>query len=105
MFKSTNGAANWKTLANTGLTNTYVFALAIDPTTSVTLYAGTRAGRVFKSTNGGESWSVINTGLPTYEEAQVNALVINPTAPATLYAGTSSQVYKSTERRRAVEQV
>ena len=40
VFKSTNGGANWSA-ANTGLTNTDVRALAIDPATPTTLYAGT----------------------------------------------------------------
>ncbi len=46
MFKSTNGGAVWSAL-NTGLTATYVFALAIDPATPTTLYAGTVGGGVF----------------------------------------------------------
>jgi len=56
--------ANWIAV-NTGLTNTYVRALAIDPDTPTTLYAGTGGG-VFKSTNGGANWSAVNTGLTTY---------------------------------------
>ena len=40
MFKSTNGGSNWSAV-NTGLTNTVVLALAIDPATPATLYAGT----------------------------------------------------------------
>lgn len=48
MFKSTNGGANWSA-ANTGLTKTDVRALAIDPATPATLYAGTDGG-VFKTT-------------------------------------------------------
>ena len=49
-------------MANTGLTN--VTALAIDPATPTTLYAGIgNNGGVFKSTNGGGNWSAVNTGL------------------------------------------
>jgi hypothetical protein len=40
-----------------------VSALAVDPAAPTTLYAGTRNG-VFKSTNGGESWEAVHTGLP-----------------------------------------
>jgi len=68
-------------------------ALAIDPATPTTLYAGVSGGGVFKSTNGGESWSAINTGLDPY----VEALAIDPATPTTLYAGTySGGVFKST---------
>ena len=54
VFKSTNGGGNWSA-ANTGLTFTDVFALAVDSVTPATLYAGTYGGGVFKSTNGGET--------------------------------------------------
>ena len=69
-------------------------ALAIDPATPATLYAGTFGGGVFKSTNGGGSWTAINTGLTSNF---ANALAIAPSAPATLYAGTvGGGVFKST---------
>ena len=72
-----------------------VRALAIDPSTPTTVYAGVYyGGGVFKSTNGGTSWTAVNSGLPnTY----INTLAIDPFTPATLYAGTSSRgVFKST---------
>jgi len=74
-----------------------ILALAIDPAIPATLYAGTTRG-VFKSTNGGGSWSAINTGLT---ESNVRALAIDPTPPATIYAGTgdvldNGGVFKST---------
>jgi hypothetical protein len=72
-----------------------IYALAIDPATSTTLYAGTYGGGVFKSTNGGANWSAVNTGLPTY--TSVHALAIDPATPTTLYAGTSGGVLKSTD--------
>src|SRR3989449_3553889 len=66
-------------------------ALAIDPLTPTTLYAGTSGG-VFKSTDGGASWSA--SGL-----INVSALAIDPLTPTTLYAGTSvfGGVFKSTD--------
>ena len=63
-----------------------VRALAIDPANPATLYAGTSGGGVFKSTDGGGSWTVINTGLTSTD---VRALAIDPANPATVYAGTS----------------
>ena len=70
-----------------------VTALAVDPSTPATLYAGTIKGGVFKSTNGGNSWTTINSGLTS---TFVFALAIDPSTPATLYAGTSGGVFKST---------
>ena len=43
MFKSTNGGGNWSAF-NIGLTVLTFSALAIDPVTPTTLYAGTDGG-------------------------------------------------------------
>src|SRR5438094_4379086 len=67
-------------------------ALAIDPVTPATLYAGTDAG-LFKSTNGGGSWSAVNTGLNQI----ASVLAVDPQTPTTLYAGTAGGVFKSTD--------
>src|SRR5436190_1676610 len=72
----------------------HIPALAIDPTTPSTLYAGTitldaanmfTGGGVFQSTDGGGSWSAVSSGLTN---TGVEALAIDPTTPSTLYAGT-----------------
>ena len=73
-------------------------ALAINPAAPSTLYAGTNVagtgGGVFKSTNGGASWSAVNSGLT---ETKVWALAINPTTTSTLYVATNyGGVFKST---------
>src|ERR1035441_2875425 len=68
-------------------------ALAIDPSSPATLYAGEYGGGVFKSSNGGTSWSASSSGLTNLG---VLALVIDPSSPATLYAGTiNGGVFKS----------
>ena len=56
----------------------------MNPQTPDTLYAGILGG-VFKSTNGGENWTAMKTGLTN---TNVRALAINPQTPDTLYAGT-----------------
>src|SRR5437870_7952575 len=82
-----------------------VLALAIDPRSPSTLYAGTRSGGVFKSTNGGASWSAVNTGLltilpdnspPGTVTVTVSALAIDPLLPSTEYAAVGGTVFKST---------
>src|SRR5713101_2671999 len=67
-----------------------VNALAIDPSTPTTLYAGTD-NSVFKSTDGGNTW--VNTGLTAF---YLLALAIDPRTPTTLYAAGNS-VFKSTD--------
>ena len=69
-----------------------VNAIAIDPSTPTTLYAGMSAG-VFKSIDSGATWAAANTGL-TFK---ISALAINPTTPAILYAGAGGGVFKSTD--------
>jgi len=59
-------------------------ALAVDPTSSLTAYAG--AGYVFKTVDGGGSWSFAGSGLPG---GAVVALAIDPAGPATVWAGTN----------------
>src|SRR5207248_1561760 len=103
---STSGGGRWSAI-NTGFPYRiddsgryfypYVWTLAIDPQTPATLYAGTgtlplpwQAGAVFKSTNGGGSWSAVITGL--YD---VFVLAIDPLTPTTLYIGDGGNAYKS----------
>ena len=75
--------------------NASVNALAIDPTTPRTLYAGEfNRGGVFKSTDAGSTWNTLNTGLPN---TFVVALAIAPSTPPALYAATSGGVYNSTD--------
>lgn len=80
----------------------------IDPTTPTTLYVALYMSGIFKSTDGGESWTAVNRGLPLYFEARVEAtslyvtdVVIDPTTPTILYAQVFSNsgegVYKSTD--------
>jgi photosystem II stability/assembly factor-like uncharacterized protein len=71
-----------------------ISALAIDPATPTTLYAGTNGSGVFKSMNGERNWSTVNTGLTNL---YVHTLVIDPATPTTLYAGTGDGVFKSTD--------
>ena len=68
-----------------------VLALAIDPVTPTTIYAG-GSGGVSKSTDAGANWTASNTGLTgTF----VRALAIDPVKPTTLYAGGFGGVFKS----------
>src|SRR3989454_550397 len=71
-------------------------ALAIDPLNPTTLYAGTYGGGVFKSTDGGVSWSASG---PTNIYTSVTALAIDAVTPTTLYAGSiySPGVFESTD--------
>jgi len=72
----------------------HVFALAIDPITTSTLYVGMYDSGVFKSTDAGRTWGSVGAGLVGY----ANTLAIDPITPATVYAATNAYggVFKST---------
>src|SRR5882724_2988302 len=62
-------------------------SLVLDPQTPSTIYAGTTGGvGVYKSTDGGDNWVALNTGL---SNAFVVALAIDPITPSTIYAATN----------------
>lgn len=75
--------------------------LAIDPLTPTILYAGTKGSGVFKSTDGGMSWTAINSGLPSLVHGsaiiEVSHLAIDPRTPTILYATTGPGIFKSTQ--------
>src|SRR5438034_8000175 len=71
-----------------------ITALAIDPQTPSTLYAGITdsrfewsegippSGKLFKTTDAGRSWRATNTGLP---DTEITGIFINPHTPTTIY--------------------
>ena len=82
-----------------------VHALAIDPRTPTTLYAGAAYAGVVKSTDGGGSWRAVNTGLVGCGggNCDVRALALDPTTPTTLYAGTTLRRLQEHGRGRELE--
>lgn len=83
LFGMTSGfvfGAKWNAV-NNGLTNLDVRVLAIDPISRIAIYAG-GAGGVFKSINGGASWS--QTGV--FSLNNTIALAIDFANPNILYA-------------------
>jgi photosystem II stability/assembly factor-like uncharacterized protein len=96
-LKSTDGGATWRQRLDAR-----VFALVMDPSEPDTLYAGTLfPSGVYKSTDGGESWSSVSAGIYLGADAGVGALAVDRSAPATLYAGvfghSGDGLFKSTD--------
>jgi photosystem II stability/assembly factor-like uncharacterized protein len=91
--KADEDTSKWVPI-NKGLPkDTEVYSVTIDPKNTKTIYAGTYDG-VFKSINGGESWTQINTGLSNKE---VLSFAIDPKNTNVIYAGTGRDgVYRST---------
>ncbi len=90
IFKSTDGGTSWSRydqLAQAG-----VVELAVDPSAPETLFAGTHSGEVYRSDNGGESWTVRSNGL---ESSWIRALLIDPVTPSTVYAASDQGVFRT----------
>ncbi|HKC88749.1 MAG TPA: SBBP repeat-containing protein, partial [Blastocatellia bacterium] len=90
-YASGNSGGDWKA-SGPGLSGSQVYDIAIDSGNPTTIYAGTDRG-VFKSVNGGGSWSQAGApfSLPVFQ------LVVDPTAPANVYALTQTFIYKSVD--------
>jgi photosystem II stability/assembly factor-like uncharacterized protein len=70
----------------------YVSSIAVDPTAPLVAYAtystfdfGNNVGHVFKTINGGLTWTRIDGSLP---DIPVHSVVVHPTRPNTLFIGT-----------------
>jgi len=104
VYRSLDGGHNWLEVGE-GLPkddNDTVNAqsLAIDPTNANVIYVGTgwRASNgngVYKSTDGGETWSPANRGMIDYG---ITALAVHPSDSQVVYAGgANGELFKSTD--------
>jgi len=79
--------AAWVSLGPFGGSAAIVVA---DPHTSGTFLAGSRSALLFRSRDGGESWTPL--AFPAQLHATLNALAIDPQTPATYLAALSSEL-------------
>jgi|GEM_PF-1108533 len=76
-------------------TKALVTAFAIAPTTPVaTIYIGLDGGGIYTMSEGGSSWSAVNSGL---KNRQVQALAVDPLYRSVLYAGTKGGMFKTSD--------
>ncbi len=94
VWASRDGGATWHRRTD-GMSDPRVFALAVNPRSPHSVYAGGFGGRVYRSIDGGTSWVEARIGPDVYRvtslavdagDSSVPALDNQPTA---LYAGTS----------------
>lgn len=106
-FMSDDAGITWRSSADPLIQDKIIYSLVVDPSDPKIVYAGGRGanvdgftlgtwgGGVFKSTDGGVTWTDSNTGLP---EGWVYSLLIDSTSPGTLYAGTHTMgVFKTVD--------
>lgn len=106
LIHSSNGGRGWQKLSK-GLPQdederlgAYVLSLAIDPIDAKVIYAGTggfvgQGHGVYKSIDGGNTWSPSNRGMIDY---RISVLSIDPVDHQKIYAGTDhGELFKSTD--------
>ncbi len=104
-FMSKDGGGTWTMSSDPLIQDKIIYTLAVDPVNPGLIYAGGReanvdgttsgfwGGGVFKSGDSGQTWHMMDNGLP---EGWVYTIVINPQDSTMIYAGTHSMgVYKS----------
>src|SRR5262245_8692439 len=94
IFESDDRGESWTTVGSLP----DVLTLAPDPTVAGTLYAGSSVG-LYKSVNGGATWTLSANGLP---REPVQAILVDPKNTNVVYAGTfrpyfTGTVYKSAD--------
>jgi len=78
VFKSIDGGQNWAVAATSGLpAYTSVNIIAVDPLNNEVIYIGTEGQGVYRSRDGGATWSSFNYGLSS---ALVRSIVPIPSA-------------------------
>lgn len=104
IWRSTDGGTNWSqvTTPQTQGQANYNLELTVDPTNANIVYYGTQAnsvnsaGTVFRSLNGGQSWTDLsrgdgNDGL----HADTHAIAVSPANPNILFTGNDGGVWRT----------
>jgi photosystem II stability/assembly factor-like uncharacterized protein len=93
VFRSGDDGATWNLISPAGSHEIHeVESLAIDPTDSKVIYAGTWH-LPWKTTDGGKSWHNIKDGV--IDDSDVFSIVIDPKHPKVVYISACSGIYKS----------
>ena len=97
IWKSQDAGATWTNITNNMQYGTSVYAdeaynIVVDPHNSNVVYAGLGGndGQIYKTTDGGATWWVKDSGIPRNSgnfTKQVLALAIDPAQSSVLYAG------------------
>ena len=94
VWRSTDNGDTWRRASNELFPEADIRAIAVNPSNSDILYAGTEKG-IFRSDDAAESWQRLSSPM---DELEVWAITIDPKTPDTLYAGTCpSALFKSTD--------
>lgn len=90
VFKSTDGGSTFTDVTMGTGAGYYVYSLAVHPTSSI-VYVGTYTDGIWRSADGGSSWTKVSTLYYNYQMAT------SPANPDLVLSGGSSSIYRSTD--------
>lgn len=96
LLKSSDGGATFKALPNiftAGNVNVLMTQIAIDPQQPQIIYSSTNAGRIAKSTDGGQTWVEKLDGITPGQLAGGDYLILDPFHPQILLSGINGRDY------------
>ena len=101
LYQSNDKGLNWKSLGTDQVVKAQSSSITVDPTNDQVIYWGTGDANysynglgVYKTINGGDTWTVSNSGMGN---RMVRDVLILPTDSNTLIAATNNGIYKSTD--------
>lgn len=102
VYKRIGGTSMWvrKPIPNVTLREGLPNQLAVDAANKSLMYVSTFSNGIYKSVNGGDTWTVANTGLPANLMRSDAEVVADPISPSVAYAsflGSPGGIYKSTD--------
>jgi photosystem II stability/assembly factor-like uncharacterized protein len=113
LFKSTDAGISWSRIDTILLSQASVWDIAVVPGNPQIVYAATSSeydhtmkktfpGGVYKSVDGGTSWSKMNNGFGEESNLDVSAIAISPVNSNILYAATSDAPYHDRSSGRGI---
>jgi hypothetical protein len=98
IWQSIDAGATW-TMVSGFPSSVSVFGLAVDPTTSTTIYAGTSTIGLQKSIDGGLSWTASSNGIPALSNGSitVRGIWVEPKSPNVIFASSGFGLTRSTD--------
>lgn len=98
IFKSTDWGNTWQRIDSSFGAPIYVRSISVDPHDAQVVYLGVEGNGIFKTSNGGQTWTPIGTGLGSITPKEIK---VDPRNQQVMYLGswdpTSAGVYRSSD--------
>jgi photosystem II stability/assembly factor-like uncharacterized protein len=104
LFRSRDGGQHWQKLAAEMAAECpdvrvpRVTSLVVDPTDHSIIWAGVEVDGVYRSVDGGETWTRITEGLPIPD---IHDIVISSASPKTVVVGANREIFASQDNGKS----